>query len=148
MYVVTRYVYAGPIHNVAFYDRASTKKQSTNYIRSFYCDIALAAAKELGFNIVRSNDTRNGGVCFLDVGTGIRFDNRPQLQRILSNDVIDTVAILEFDRLCRGVDVCTCIRKMVDDAGKNLVHVQTVEDHLRDMEFEYQIENMLRDVYV
>jgi DNA invertase Pin-like site-specific DNA recombinase len=90
--------------------------------------MARRVSEEHGFELVVSGDERNDGVCFLDVGTGARADNRPQLQRILSDDTIDSVAFLEFDRLARGVDVQQQLLAIERAAGKKLLWIRTQDD--------------------
>ena len=104
-----------PISVVALYDRASTIRQSNNYIRGYYKDLAADCCKQNGWRLQG---------CYLDVGSGERTNNRGQLDTIVFNDEIDTVAICAIDRLARGTRVSDELEHKTISRGKNLILIE------------------------
>ena len=105
------------IGNVAFYDRASTRQQATNYMRSHYSALAREMSRRNFWKLIESGDNRNDGACFLDVGKGEKWDNRPNFFKILDDVRIDTVAVCELDRLARGAEAFDALEKAVKLSG-------------------------------
>lgn len=87
-----------PIRKIAFYDRASSPHQQRTPIRSATCDYAEASAKEHGWELARSFDERNQGVCFLDVQSRCSAI-RPQFERATLLPDVDAIAVWFSDRL-------------------------------------------------
>ena len=88
-----------PVHNIAIYDRASTQTQLWNYARwpslqfKPFCE-------EHGYAIIPSGVKldNSDGISFLDCCSRDCAD-RPAFIVAMENEVVDTVATHNFDRL-------------------------------------------------
>lgn len=138
-----QYIKGRPIKQVAFYDRASTRRQADNYIRHWYSDAAIEISDFFGWNLVASDQNPNGYGCFLDVMSGFEAQ-RPKLQRLLEDENIDTIAFFAFDRLARNLYVYQIIEKEVRQRNKNLICVMSEEDYYsKERELELQIASLM-----
>ena len=120
-------IYREPILDVAFYDRASTKPQSTNCARLGNCSDALEIADQLEWNLIVSGDERNGGVCFLDCCSGDVID-RPVLDHLIKNDEVNTIIMCASDRMARGRNAFDYYVAWARNKNKNLAILKNESD--------------------
>jgi hypothetical protein len=140
------------IKTVAFYDRASTSgRQETNNSRFAQSDQAREVLEQYpSWQCIFSDDPRNGGVCFLDVGKGWvveNFDNKHRqfFMRLVKDERIDTILAFYEDRLYREKSARKMVFSLCKKYHKNLVLMLSSAGKYRRIQFEAQTRQAFLD---
>ena len=105
--------------NVAVYARVSSSENKSNLETQKQRLISYANAR--GYNVSK---------CVVEIGSGLN-DNRPKLEKLLTDTDIDIIIVEHKDRLARfGINY---IQKILNTYGRRIEIINDVEDNKEDL---------------